>query len=102
MNQGESQNVEYKRRRKRPRDCVDYPDYPERAVTEALVNALVHREYTIYGSDVHVDISPDRLEIISPGGMPDGSAVSTVSSPCSGHDEDEISATANTVKKLKE
>lgn len=61
--------------RKRPTDRVNYPDYPERAVTEALVNALVHRDYTIYGSEVHVDIYPDRLEIVSPGGMPDGSAV---------------------------
>jgi len=61
--------------KKRPTDRVNYPDYPERAVTEALVNALVHRDYTIYGSEVHVDIYPDRLEIVSPGGMPDGSAV---------------------------
>lgn len=44
-------------------------------VTEALVNAFVHRDYTMYGSEVHVDIYPDRLEIVSPGGMPDGSLV---------------------------
>ncbi len=61
--------------KKRPCDRVDYPDYPERAVTEALVNAFVHRDYTMYGSEVHVDIYPDRLEVVSPGGMPDGSLV---------------------------
>ena len=61
--------------KKRPYDRVDYPDYPERAVTEALVNALIHRDYTIYGSEIHVDIFDDRLEIVSPGGMPDGSLV---------------------------
>ncbi|MBR3584075.1 MAG: AAA family ATPase, partial [Kiritimatiellae bacterium] len=61
--------------KKRSHDRVDYPDYPERAVTEALVNAFVHRDYTMYGSEVHVDIYPDRLEIVSPGGMPDGSLV---------------------------
>ena len=61
--------------KKRPNDRINFPDYPERAITEALVNALVHRDYTIYGSEVHVDIYPDRLEIVSPGGMPDGSAV---------------------------
>ena len=61
--------------RKRPHDRIDYPDYPERAVTEALVNAFVHRDYTMYGSEVHVDIYPDRLEVVSPGGMPDGSLV---------------------------
>ena len=55
--------------KKRPHDRIDYPDYPERAVTEALVNAFVHRDYTMYGSEVHVDLYPDRLEIVSPGGM---------------------------------
>ena len=64
-----------RRWRKRPHDRIDYPDYPERAVTEALVNAFVHRDYTMYGSEVHIDIFPDRLEVVSPGGMPDGSLV---------------------------
>ena len=50
-------------------------DYPERAVTESLVNAFIHRDYTISGSEVHVDIFDDRMEIMSPGGMPDGSLV---------------------------
>ncbi len=48
---------------------VDKPDYSERAVTEALVNALIHRDYLIMGSEVHIDMYDDRLEIYSPGGM---------------------------------
>ncbi len=60
---------------KRPTERDNYPDYPERAVTEALVNAFIHRDYTIAGSEVHVDIFDNRLEITSPGGMPDGSLV---------------------------
>ncbi len=48
---------------------VDKPDYSERAVTEALVNALIHRDYIIMGSEVHIDMYDDRLEIYSPGGM---------------------------------
>ena len=60
---------------KRPTERDNYPDYPERAVTEALVNAFIHRDYTISGSEVHVDIFDDRIEIMSPGGMPDGSLV---------------------------
>ena len=60
---------------KRPTERDNYPDYPERAVTEALVNAFIHRDYTIYGSEVHVDIFDERIEISSPGGMPDGSLV---------------------------
>ena len=48
---------------------VDKPDYSERAVTEALVNALIHRDYLVMGSEIHVDMFDDRLEIYSPGGM---------------------------------
>ena len=54
---------------------VELPDYPERAVLECLVNALIHRDYSDMGSEVHIDIYDDRLEIYSPGGMPDGSVV---------------------------
>jgi predicted HTH transcriptional regulator len=51
------------------------PDYPSEAVHEALVNALVHRDYMIQGSEIHVDMYDDRLEIVSPGGMPDGKRI---------------------------
>lgn len=51
---------------------IEMPDYCERSVFEALVNALIHRDYLINGSEVHIDIFDDRLVIYSPGGMPDG------------------------------
>ena len=54
---------------------IDKPDYAERAVTEALVNALIHRDYLIMGSEIHVDMFDDRLEITSPGGMFEGANV---------------------------
>jgi len=54
---------------------IDMPDYIERSVMEALVNALIHRDYLIFGSEVHIDIYDDRLTITSPGGMPDGTRV---------------------------
>ena len=54
---------------------VEYPEYPKRAVQEAIVNALIHRDYSVIGSEVHVDIYDDRLEIYSPGGMYDGTFV---------------------------
>jgi len=54
---------------------IEMPDYPLEAVHEALVNALVHRDYMIQGSEIHVDMYDDRLEIVSPGGMPDGKRI---------------------------
>jgi ATP-dependent DNA helicase RecG len=54
---------------------VDKPDYAERAATEALVNALIHRDYLVIGSEIHIDIYNDRLEISSPGGMYSGQLI---------------------------
>ena len=54
---------------------LEMPDYPERAVLEGIVNAIIHRNYNEVGSEVHIDIFDDRLEIYSPGGMFDGTKV---------------------------
>ena len=51
---------------------IDKPDYAGRAITEALVNALIHRDYLEMGSEIHIDMFDDRLEITSPGGMYNG------------------------------
>lgn len=53
----------------------ELPDYPERAVTEAIANAIIHRDYMQMGSEIHVDMYDDRLEVYSPGGMMDGSII---------------------------
>ena len=50
-------------------------DYPRTAVREALVNAIIHRDYQMVGSEIHVDMYDDRLEIFSPGGMVDGQRI---------------------------
>ena len=36
---------------------------------------MAHRDYLVNGSEVHIDIYDDRMEIYSPGGMPDGSMI---------------------------
>ncbi len=54
---------------------VDKPDYADRAVTEALVNALIHRDYIVTGSEIHIDMYDNRLEIQSPRGMFEGGTI---------------------------
>ena len=68
-------NNSKKRWRKTGNGRIEMPEYPEQAVHEVIVNALIHRDYTEIGSEVHIDIFDDRLEVYSPGGMLDGSIV---------------------------
>ncbi|MPW26123.1 AAA family ATPase [Alkalibaculum sp. M08DMB] len=68
-------NNSKKRWKKTANGRLEMPDYPERATLECIVNALIHRDYLELGSEVHIDMYDDRLEIYSPGGMYDGSIV---------------------------
>ena len=45
-------------------------EYPPFAVREALVNAVCHRDYRIKGRRIEIRMYSDRLEVISPGGLP--------------------------------
>jgi ATP-dependent DNA helicase RecG len=49
--------------------------WPEPAIREAVVNAFTHRDWSMYGSEVEISIFPDRLEVISPGPLPNGITV---------------------------
>ena len=56
-----------RRRRKRA--------FPIDAVREAVVNAVAHRDYAREGTDIFVSLYRDRLEVISPGRLPNGVTV---------------------------
>ena len=45
-------------------------EYPRFAVREAIVNAVCHRDYRIQGRRIEIRMYTDRLEIVSPGGLP--------------------------------
>lgn len=51
---------------------IDEPAYPLLAVREALVNALVHRDYSQHGGAIRIAVYDDRLEILSTGILPKG------------------------------
>lgn len=48
------------------------PEYPMKALREAITNAVMHRDWFIEGANVFVEIYDDRIEVVSPGGLPKG------------------------------
>ena len=52
-------------------DRTDRRDYPEEAVREALLNSIVHRDYSFSGSDL-VNVYENRIEFVSLGGLVSG------------------------------
>ena len=48
---------------------VNLPEYSERALFEAIVNAVVHRDYSLRGGKIRLSMFEDRLEIQSPGSL---------------------------------
>ncbi len=49
---------------------IDFPQFSIRAVFEAVVNAAAHRDYSIHGSKIRLFMYDDRLELFSPGTLP--------------------------------
>ena len=60
---------------KMPNYRLNLPDYSDRAIFEGLVNHLIHRDYTVMGGEVHIDIYDDRVELVSHGAMLDGTQI---------------------------
>jgi predicted HTH transcriptional regulator len=57
---------------------IETPQYSLNAVFEAVVNAVVHRDYSIYGSKIRLHIFSDRIELYSPGSIPNTMTVESL------------------------
>lgn len=57
---------------------IDVPPVPPRALREAVVNAVAHRDYAITSAPILVDVFTDRLEVTSPGALPNHLSVQSV------------------------
>ena len=57
---------------------TDLPQYSEKAIFEAIVNAVVHRDYAIHGSRIRISMFSERIEIISPGGLPNNLTIDSM------------------------
>lgn len=56
----------------------DLPQFDMTAVFEAMVNAVAHRDYAIYGSKIRLRLFADRLELYSPGAIPNTMTVDSL------------------------
>ncbi|MFQ5666938.1 MAG: RNA-binding domain-containing protein [Candidatus Binatia bacterium] len=57
---------------------TDTPLVPEKALREAIVNAVAHRDYAITGSKVLLEVFSDRIDVTSPGLLPNHMTVESV------------------------
>jgi len=51
---------------------IERRTYPPEVLREAVVNALIHRDYLLTSTDIELAIYSDRMEIVSPGRLPNG------------------------------
>jgi ATP-dependent DNA helicase RecG len=58
------------------------PAYPPEAIREVLVNALIHRDYLLAATDIELSVYSDRVEVISPGRLPNGITTTRMRAGC--------------------
>ena len=66
---------------------IETPQFSMNAVFEAIVNAVAHRDYSIYGSKIRLQLFADRLEIYSPGSIPNTMTIESISQRQSARNE---------------
>ena len=80
----------------------DRPLIPEKALREAIVNAVVHRDYAVTGSKVLLEVFRDRIVVTSPGTLPNHMRVENVRSGGNPRSRNELMANAVLVARLME
>ncbi len=66
---------------------IETPQFSMNAVFEAVTNAVAHRDYSIYGSKIRLHVFTDRLELFSPGTIPNTMTVESISQRQSARNE---------------
>jgi ATP-dependent DNA helicase RecG len=61
---------------------IERSAYPPEVIREAVVNALIHRDYLLSSTDIELASYSDRLGIISPGRLPNGITLDRMRTCC--------------------
>ena len=81
---------------------TDVPPVPVEALREALVNAVIHRDYAQTGSQVQLEAFDDRIDVTSPGTLPNHMTVEQARSGGAPRSRNEMMANAMVVARLME
>ena len=80
----------------------DVPPMPESALREALVNAVIHRDYAVTGSQILLEVFDDRVAVTSPGALPNHMTVEQARRGGAPRSRNEMMANAMVVRGLME
>lgn len=80
----------------------DIPPIPEDALREALVNAVIHRDYAVTGSQILLEAFDDRIVVTSPGALPNHMTVDQARKGGAPRSRNEMMANAMVVRGLME
>ena len=80
----------------------DVPLVPEEVLREALVNAVIHRDYALTGTQVLLEVFSDRICVTSPGSLPNHMSVEQARAGGAPRSRNEMMANAMVVRKLME
>ncbi len=81
---------------------TDCPLIPDGVLREVLVNAVIHRDYALTGSQIMFEVFDDRIDVTSPGALPNHMTVEQARSGGAPRSRNEMMANAMVVQQLME